>query len=162
MPRSYEDIDEALAELDDESDDEGLFSRRSRRRRRGFGGPQVIGPGNVSERRFATTIEKVGNEVATLESHTATAVKRMQENFQNFAMMSFLPQLLAQTTTVEDTGGKTVKVAVQSDNQLTLLLPLILMTQMTSGTASTQQGMGNNPMMMMLMVMAFIPPKTTP
>jgi len=157
MTRSYEDIDEALAELDDESDDEGLFSRRRRRGRRAYV-PQVIGGGNVSERRFATTIEKVGSEVATLENNTAAAVKKVQADLQNFAMMSTLmPLLLAgRTANVTDTSNNVVKVAVQGDSTLNLMLPLILMTQMTSGTATNQQGMANNSMMMMMMMVVLL------
>ena len=154
MTAFYEDIDEALAELDDESDDEGLFSRR-RRRGRGRRGSAPWGGGRPSGHQVANAVQRVGTEVANLEEDTAGAVKRIRADFQNFTMMSALmPLLLNKTAEVNIAGSTTekVKVAVQSDNKLTMMLPFLMMSQSSLGGSSSQQG-GNNNMMMLMMVL---------
>lgn len=158
MTAFYEDIDEALAELDDESDDEGLFSRRRKRGRgrRGGYGPWSGGRANGN---VATAVQRVGTEVANLEEDTGTAIKRIRADFQNFAMMTALmPLLLTKTATVNtnEPTARSVKVQVQSDNSLTTMLPLLMMSQSGFGGSASSQGSSNNNNMMMLMMVLIL------
>lgn len=155
MTAFYEDIDEALAELDDESDDEGLFSRRRKRGRGRRAGYVPYSGGSRPTGNVATAVQRVGNEVANLEEDTGTAIKRIRADFQNFAMMtSLMPLLLTKTATVDtnEATSRSVKVQVQSDNSLTMMLPLLMMSQSGFGGSSSSQGSNNNMMMLMMVL----------
>jgi hypothetical protein len=116
-------------------------------------------------RAAVTTLESRTNGIATTQQKAAVALHResidrrktldgVRADLQQTKMFSFLlPILFQKTTTITDAAGTDLDVLVPQDDQLTLLLPLLLMTNSYSSGGDTAKS-GFDPMMMVVLLLA--------
>jgi hypothetical protein len=173
MTGLYEDIDEDLDEMDDEGDDEGsddesLAERRRRRNRNrprggGYNQPRVDNSKPVTQTQLSAALARVGADIKKVAAGMSSIEKRSdrtRKEGQQFAQMAMLMPLLLKpkTIAVSDLGkaeNKDAKVQVESNDSLSLLLPLMMMGGMGGGygASGSSSGGGNNDMMMMMMLL---------
>ncbi|MCW5805417.1 MAG: hypothetical protein KIT31_23810 [Deltaproteobacteria bacterium] len=166
----YEDIDEDLDELDDESwlENDDLAERRRRRSR----GAQPKGGNYVQPRldkspvshtqlqaalaRVGEDVKKLAAQVQSLESRADTTITRMNKQNQGLGQMAMLLPLLLKKSVTAGANGQVppgTRVLVDDNDSLTLLLPLMMMSNY-GGNGSN--GNGQNDMAMMFMMFALL------
>jgi cell pole-organizing protein PopZ len=166
-----DDIDEDLDEMDDEDIDDAfadddLSERRRRKRRsnvkgRGYSSPRRdSSPVSQTQMqaalaRVAADVRKLAASQQSLETRMSSDVKRFRTESNNSnqmaALMPFLFKPKAKTLQELTTAGEllTTKFQVESDDSLSMMLPLLMMGGMSSSGGS---GGGDNNMMLMMAI----------
>lgn len=167
-----EDIDEDLDEMDDEDIDDALseddLSERRRRRRarvrgRGYASPRRDNsPVNQTQMqaalaRVASDVRKLAASQKDLEDRLAKELKKVNNTTsQSSQMMALLPMLMKKSKTVAELAAlpaaerNATKLMVDSNDTMTMLLPLMMMGGMGGSGSGASAGADNNMMMMVL------------
>jgi hypothetical protein len=173
--RLAEDIDENVAEMDDEDLDDALteddLSERRRRRR----GSRVRGRGYASPRhdnspvsqtqmqaalaRVAEDVRKLAANQQALDARVSSGLTRLRNDTQQSSQMAALLPLLfkpkAKTLAELVAAGEltTAKFMIDSNDSMSMMLPLLLMGGM-GGSSSTSSGGDNNMMLLAVAMLA--------
>jgi hypothetical protein len=166
-----DDIDEDLDEMDDEDIDDALteddLSERRRKKRRnvrgrGYSSPRKDdSPVNQTQMqaalaRVAADVRKLAAGQRELETRLSLDVKKLRTDSssanQMAAMMPLLFKPKAKTLQEMATAGEllTTKFQVDSNDSLSMLLPMMMMSGMGGSSSS---GSGDSNMMMMAIAM---------
>jgi|GEM_PF-4807527 len=163
-----EDIDENASGIDDEDlDDSGLRDDDLSERRRRHGvrvrgrnyAPSRADGSAVNQTQMQAALARVAEDVRKLatgqraqDERLSAGLKRLRGDTQQASQMAaLLPLLFKPKTKALTELTVTDKVMVDSNDSMSMLLPLMLMGGM--GGSSTAGG-GDNMMMMMVMMMA--------
>lgn len=175
---TFESIDEGYAENDESLDESSLDDDLSERRRKRHH-QNVKGRGYVQPRadhsavnqtqmqaalaRVAADVRKLAAGQKVLEDQVNGSIKRLRgETQQSMQMAALLPMLFKpKSKTLAEIGAAgeigTAKFMVDSNDTMSMMLPLLLMGGMGGGMGSSSSSGGggdNNMMMMMVMMMA--------
>lgn len=172
---AFESIDEDYGDNDESLDDASLDDDLAERRRRRRHHQNVKGRGYVQPRsdqspvnqtqmqaalaRVAADVRKLAAGQKVLEEQVAGSVKKLRgDTQQSLQMAALLPMLFkpkSKTLAELAASGEatTAKFMIDSNDSLSMMLPLLLMGGMGGGTASGTGG-DNNMVMMFALMMA--------